>query len=146
LYCLLFIPTNGQVAYSIDSLGVDSPQELKVKLEKSEKLKKAGVCMLVGGPLTALVGVGLFNAAFSGKGGVSRVPGAAGAGFFMMVGGAAATIISLPVLSVADTRIKRINELLSSRNSALNLGIRTNSLIHLDEGKTYTELTVYITF
>ena len=94
-------------SYSKQNLEKASLKELDYCLIRAKKLKKTGVILSVGGPVSAVTGLLMFNASWAGNFGGS---GTAGLGLIMFLGGTGVTVVGLPILITGSSRVKKIND------------------------------------
>jgi len=128
--------------YSIENIQNASLKNLELYLVKAQKLKKTGAVLSITGPISAILGILMFNASWAGNFGG---PGTAGLGFVMFLGGTGVTLVGLPILITGSSRIRRINKVKESANG-LSLDIAPCSQFNLATQNHQLGVTLRIRF
>lgn len=112
--------SQAQNKYSQENLEQASVTQLNNYLAKAKKLKKTGGILSIGGPVSAVTGLVMFNASWAGNFGGSFT---AGLGLIMFLGGTGLTAVGLPIWITGSCRVSKINNIKSTAYNGLRIDL-----------------------
>ena len=133
---------NAQQIYSVANLNQASQEELAVYLEKAQKLKKTGKTLSITGPVCAASGVIIAMTAWNNELSEEMFV----MGLLMFLGGTGVTVVGLPIMLSASSRIKRINDIKGYNYGGVSLDLRPSTQYNLITNNPQPGITLRIRF
>jgi hypothetical protein len=116
LFLLLHLTGFSQGIYSEENLRQASMEELNAYLEESQVLKTTGTILSVAGPAALIAGSIAFSIAVDD----GEMYGSDASGY-LILGGLVTTLIGVPILILASSRVKRITGIMEGRSVSFEI-------------------------